>query len=79
MKKVSTIFAKRIAKSAFPNKCQICECTGHNTGVSYTICYPCIYPVPPNADYFEINSEEIGPWNWEEDDDQVGFMGKDFD
>mgnify|MGYP003346589022 CR=1 FL=1 len=45
IKRFATVFAKRIAHSALPKKCQICECTAPNTGLSYMECFPCHYPV----------------------------------
>lgn len=52
IKRFSTVFGKRVALTAHPNECQVCECNGHNTGVAYMICTPCnipihIYPVSP--------------------------------
>lgn len=44
IKRFAGIFAKRVAKTAAPNTCQRCECTGHNTGVSYISCTPCSLP-----------------------------------
>ena len=46
VKKFASVFARRVALSAEPVPCQICECTGHNTGVAYMICNPCDYPSP---------------------------------
>lgn len=40
IKRFATIFAKRVAKSAAPPANQTCECSGHNTGVSYMSCSP---------------------------------------
>lgn len=40
IKRLATIFAKRVAKSAAPTANQTCECSGHNTGVSYMACSP---------------------------------------
>ncbi|KAK5639713.1 hypothetical protein RI129_012205 [Pyrocoelia pectoralis] len=45
IKRFAAVFAKRIAHSALPKKCQICECTAPNTGLSYMECFPCHYPV----------------------------------
>lgn len=42
IKRFATIFAKRVAKSAAPPALQTCECSGHNTGVSYMACSPSI-------------------------------------
>lgn len=50
-KKVASVFAKRIAQSAIPSKCKTCECTAHNTGVSYMECSPCSYPTRATIDY----------------------------
>lgn len=41
IKKFSTIFAKRVAATATPNRCQNCECSGDNSGVSYMLCTSC--------------------------------------
>ncbi|XP_049547862.1 uncharacterized protein LOC125959115 [Anopheles darlingi] len=45
-KKFMKVFAKRIASTAIPSRCQRCECTGHNTGVAYMQCTLCSYPMP---------------------------------
>lgn len=50
-KKIATVFAKRVARTAVPSTCKTCECTGHNTGVSYMECLPCTYPTPVTIDY----------------------------
>lgn len=42
IKKLTTSFAKRVALTAAPFPCQTCECTGHNTGVAYMQCFPCL-------------------------------------
>lgn len=44
IKRYSTVFAKRIAKTAIPSSCQSCECTGENTGVAYVTCTSCDFP-----------------------------------
>ncbi|KAH8395625.1 hypothetical protein KR222_003717 [Zaprionus bogoriensis] len=40
----ATIFAKRVAQSAAPIGTQTCECSGHNSGVSYVACSPRTLP-----------------------------------
>lgn len=40
-KKFTAVFAKRVVHSAVPNPCQMCECTGHNTGIAYITCTTC--------------------------------------
>ena len=40
-KKFALVFAKRVAKSAIPNRCQMCECSGHNNGIAYMSCTSC--------------------------------------
>lgn len=52
IKKFAAVFAKRVTRSAAPDTCQSCECTGHNTGVAYMTCFPCSYPSPLNLDYY---------------------------
>lgn len=49
-KKFATVFAKRIAMKARKSNCQICECTGQNTGAAYLVCLPCSYPLS-DGDY----------------------------
>ncbi|XP_025989321.2 uncharacterized protein LOC105195312 [Solenopsis invicta] len=59
IKKFASVFSKRIALTAEPNKCQFCECTADNNGVTQMECMPCIYPTPVHVDYvsetFELN------------------------
>lgn len=45
IKRFSTVFGKRVAISAHPNECQVCECNGDNTGVAYMTCNPCRIPI----------------------------------
>lgn len=40
IKRFATIFAKRVAQTATPIASQTCECSAHNTGVSYMACSP---------------------------------------
>lgn len=51
VKKFASVFSKRIALTAEPNKCQLCECTADNNGVTQMECMPCIYPTPVYVDY----------------------------
>jgi len=44
IKRFATIFAKRVALSATPIQSQTCECSAHNTGVSYMACSPQALP-----------------------------------
>ncbi|KAH8289923.1 hypothetical protein KR018_003642 [Drosophila ironensis] len=44
IKRFATIFAKRVAQSATPIASQTCECSAHNTGVSYMACSPQALP-----------------------------------
>lgn len=59
IKKLATIFAKRVAKSAVPSDNYTCECSGHNTGVAYMVCSPSIYPAEPTDidDYVSMRKE----------------------
>jgi len=41
-KKIASAIAMRVAKTAVPRSCQICECSGHNTGVAYMTCGRCM-------------------------------------
>lgn len=45
IKKFTAVFAKRVVKTAVPNPCQTCECTGHNTGIAYISCTKCEFPI----------------------------------
>ncbi|XP_029160980.1 apolipophorins isoform X2 [Nylanderia fulva] len=51
IKKFVSVFAKRVALTAEPNKCQLCECTADNNGVTQMECMPCVYPMPVYVDY----------------------------
>lgn len=68
-KKFAAAFAKRVVKSAEPSECQSCECTGHNTGISYITCTKCDYPIDPK-DYadedFAMKNDEID-FSWSEE------------
>ncbi|KAH8412988.1 hypothetical protein KR009_007324, partial [Drosophila setifemur] len=44
IKRFATIFAKRVAQTATPIQSQSCECSAHNTGVSYMACSPQALP-----------------------------------
>lgn len=54
IKKFASVFSKRIALTAEPNKCQFCECTADNNGVTKMECMPCIYPTPVHVDYVSV-------------------------
>ncbi|XP_070169221.1 uncharacterized protein Apoltp isoform X2 [Polyergus mexicanus] len=58
IKKFTSVFAKRIALTAEPNKCQLCECTANNNGVTQMECMPCVYPMPVHVDYETFNLNE---------------------
>ncbi|XP_025074116.1 uncharacterized protein LOC105427375 [Pogonomyrmex barbatus] len=51
IKKFASVFAKRITLTAEPNKCQFCECTANNNGVTKMECTPCVYPTAVHVDY----------------------------
>ncbi|GAB0088507.1 uncharacterized protein DMENIID0001_029540 [Sergentomyia squamirostris] len=70
VKKFSTVFAKRVAKTAAPEDCQTCECTGHNSGIAYVVCFPCSYPNPANWDYgLSEDSLPLGTdFDWNDED-----------
>uniref|UniRef100_W4VR36 Putative lipoprotein n=1 Tax=Corethrella appendiculata TaxID=1370023 RepID=W4VR36_9DIPT len=76
IKKLSTVFGKRVAFSAMPNTCQTCECTGHNTGVAYMTCFPCSYPSAFSLDYdFNENSmlsilQSDHDFTWEDEEEE---------
>ncbi|XP_055847743.1 uncharacterized protein LOC129913211 [Episyrphus balteatus] len=64
-KKIASIFAKRVAKTAAPNNCQQCECTGHDTGVAHLSCAPCSLPTHSAVEDYDFQ------FNWEWDDDKI--------
>lgn len=77
IKKIATIFGKRVATAAEPSHCQLCECSGHNSGISYMACTHCHFPNPSSLDY-GFNEEEMlsimqtdtdFSWEWNGDDD----------
>nr|XP_012235380.1 PREDICTED: uncharacterized protein LOC105679739 [Linepithema humile] len=51
IKKFASVFSKRVALTAEPNKCQVCECIADNNGVTKMECMPCIFPMPVHVDY----------------------------
>ncbi|XP_051858776.1 uncharacterized protein LOC117563530 [Drosophila albomicans] len=60
----ATIFAKRVAQSATPISAQTCECSGHNSGVSYLVCSP------PDVPEERGSQDEYDDFdNWEGDDE----------
>lgn len=44
VKLFASVYAKRVAKTAVPNDCQMCECNAYDHGLSYMECFPCQYP-----------------------------------
>lgn len=56
IKKFASVFSKRIALTAEPNKCQYCECTANNNGVTQMECTPCIYPTPVHVNYVSVRN-----------------------
>ncbi|XP_060856834.1 uncharacterized protein LOC132934536 [Metopolophium dirhodum] len=60
VKKFLQVFAKRIAKTAPPPKCQTCECNSDDNGISHMDCYPCSYPTAANIEY-GFNDDFIPP------------------
>ncbi|KAL1129508.1 hypothetical protein AAG570_012453, partial [Ranatra chinensis] len=51
VKKFSSIFAKRIAVTAEPDSCQLCECIANSDGMQYIECLLCEYTVPEFLDF----------------------------
>ncbi|XP_046812149.1 apolipophorins [Lucilia cuprina] len=64
IKRFATIFAKRVAKSAAPPANQTCECSGHNTGVSYMACSPSTDTVE-DLDIEDYDFQFNG-WEWDD-------------
>lgn len=59
IKKFVSVFAKRVALTAEPNKCQFCECTADNNGVTQMECMPCVYPAPVHVDYVSVRTQTL--------------------
>ncbi|XP_005177435.1 apolipophorins [Musca domestica] len=66
IKRLATIFAKRVAKSAVPSDNYTCECSGHNSGVAYMACTPSSYPVESSG--LDDYDNEFSDWEWDEED-----------
>ncbi|XP_016937028.3 uncharacterized protein Apoltp [Drosophila suzukii] len=61
IKRFATIFAKRVALSATPIQSQTCECSAHNTGVSYMACSP---QALPEEKYDLDDYDSFNDWDW---------------
>ncbi|XP_039479409.1 uncharacterized protein LOC120443997 [Drosophila santomea] len=61
IKRFATIFAKRVALSATPIQSQTCECSAHNTGVSYMACSP---QALPEEKYDLDDYDSFNNWDW---------------
>ncbi|XP_043065229.1 LOW QUALITY PROTEIN: uncharacterized protein LOC108101203 [Drosophila ficusphila] len=61
IKRFATIFAKRVAQSATPIQSQTCECSAHNTGVSYMACSP---QALPEEKYDLEDYDSFNNWDW---------------
>lgn len=66
VKKFTSVFAKRVAKTARPSDCQLCECSGHNTGTAFMTCTHCGYPNPATLDY-DVSSDDDFDFKWNDD------------
>lgn len=55
IKKFISVFAKRVALTAQPSLCQLCECTGNNDGTAKMECSPCDYPLPITVDFVSVS------------------------
>ncbi|XP_054743946.1 uncharacterized protein LOC129248428 [Anastrepha obliqua] len=62
-RRFATIFAKRVVQSALPTGNQLCECTGHNTGVAYMVCTPSEFPNQKSI--FEENDPDFSGLEWQ--------------
>lgn len=59
IKKFASVFSKRVALTAEPNKCQVCECIADNNGVTKMECMPCTYPMPVHVDYMSVSVKSV--------------------
>uniref|UniRef100_A0A0K8USL9 Vitellogenin n=1 Tax=Bactrocera latifrons TaxID=174628 RepID=A0A0K8USL9_BACLA len=66
IKRLATIFAKRVVQSAISKGNQTCECTGHNTGSAYMVCTmkKSSNKIPNN----EQNDYDFSDWDWQFED-----------
>ena len=54
LKKFTSVFAKRLALTATPSPCQLCECIANNDGLTKMECAPCDYPMPVAVDLVSV-------------------------
>ncbi|XP_054083621.1 apolipophorins [Zeugodacus cucurbitae] len=66
IKRLSTIFAKRVVQSAISNRNQTCECTGHNTGLAYMVCTT--KKLSNKISNYEQNDSDFSDWDWDFED-----------
>ena len=55
VKKFAGVFAKRLALTARPSPCQLCECIANNDGLTKMECAPCDYPMPVTVDFVSVS------------------------
>lgn len=55
LKKFAGVFAKRLALTARPSDCQLCECIANNDGLTRMECSPCDYPMPVTVDFGSVS------------------------
>jgi hypothetical protein len=55
VKKFANVFAKRLALTAQPSSCQLCECIADNDGITKMECAPCDYPTPITVDFVSVS------------------------
>ncbi|XP_011501595.1 PREDICTED: uncharacterized protein LOC105365190 [Ceratosolen solmsi marchali] len=70
IKKFASVFAKRLALTAQPSSCQLCECIADNDGITKMECAPCDYPTPITVDFVSETFNE---------DDLTGLQSIDVD
>lgn len=71
IKKFLAVMAKRIAKSAIPSSCQMCECTGENNGIAYVTCTRCDYSNGfEEEDMTDFDTDDLMDDNDSTDDDE---------
>lgn len=74
IKKLGTVFAKRVARTAVPPECQVCECSGHNTAIAFMQCMPCSMQAFDADDY----SDDSDVWPWDDEDEEISDTDDDY-
>ncbi|XP_023229314.1 uncharacterized protein LOC111629660 [Centruroides sculpturatus] len=64
-KKFIDVFSRRVAKTATPSECQVCECISTSDGIGKSVCQRCVSPIIANM----ISPDIIYPSGSSKNDD----------